>query len=147
MSSSRPDVLPLLLRASAGVAERVNTTVTEAGHPGLRPVHGLVFLECAAGGSTIQQVAEAIGVTKQSAAAIVDHLVGSGYLHRSSHPTDGRAQLLTLTPTARRATEVATAASVEEWRRLTDRFGDEVAAALGEALELLGHDSAPRPVW
>ncbi len=147
MSGPRRDVLPLLMRASAGVAERINATVTEAGHPGLRPVHGLVFLQCSAGGSTIQQVADAIGVTKQSAAAMVDLLVGSGYLRRSSHPTDGRAQLVTLTPAARTVTEIATAASIEEWDSVRGRCGEAVAAELGAALEYLGRDAAPRPVW
>ncbi len=146
-AESRPDLLLLLMRAGSGVAERVNAAVVAAGHPQLRPRHGLVFLRASGAGATVSEIATYLGVRKQSAAAIVEQLVDLGYLTREPHPEDGRAQLIRLTPRATEVTRLATQASIAEWRALDETATADVGPALASALEHLGRDAGPRPVW
>jgi DNA-binding MarR family transcriptional regulator len=143
----RSDLLLLLMRASSGLAGRINAQVVEAGHPELRPAHGLVFVRVSRGEATVAGIAEYLGVTKQSAGAIVDQLSELGYLARSPHPEDRRAVLISLTSKGRRVTEIASAAAGTEWERLRKLFGDDVVAGLIDVLDDLGEDAAPRPVW
>lgn len=140
-------MLLVLMRASSGLAERINRQVVAAGNPNLRPAHGLVFVRVSGAGATVSELADFLGVTKQSAGAIVDHLVDLGYVARSEHPTDGRAVLIELTPKARRVTEVATAASIAEWDALIQCHGSRAVARAMTVLDDLGNDAAPRPVW
>ncbi len=146
-ATSRPDLLLLLMRASSGVAERVNAAVVAAGHPHLRPRHGLVFVRASGAGATVSEIAAFLGIRKQSAAATVDQLVALGYLTREAHPEDGRAQLLRLTPAAVEVTHLATQASIAEWQGLDATQEAGLGPGLARALEHLGRDAGPRPVW
>ncbi|HQV21052.1 MAG TPA: MarR family transcriptional regulator, partial [Gordonia sp. (in: high G+C Gram-positive bacteria)] len=94
----------LLMRASSAVAERINDAVIASGHPGLRPVYGLVFARISGAGASINQLAEHLGITKQSASAIVDALVRDGYVARRPDPADRRASIIELTARGRQVT-------------------------------------------
>jgi DNA-binding MarR family transcriptional regulator len=146
-NTSRSELLLLLMRAGSGLADRINSRVVEAGHPELRPAHGLVFVRASRGDATVSGIADYLGVTKQSAAAIVDQLTELGYLARSPHPTDNRATLIELSDKGRGVTEVASAAALEEWERLRELHGTGAVDALIAVLDDLGQGAAPRPVW
>jgi DNA-binding MarR family transcriptional regulator len=145
--AERDDLVMLLMRAASATAERINAEVVAAGYPGLRPAHGLVFVCTSRGGATVSQIGAALGVTKQSAAAIVEELVDAGYLTRATHPGDRRAHLLTLTPRGWGATRAATRAARRQWRDLADRLGPERLSAVADALDVIGADGTLRPVW
>lgn len=145
--ASRSDLLLLLMCASSEMADRINSRVVEAGHPELRPAHGLVFVRVSGGDATVSGIAEYLGVTKQSAGAIVDQLTDLGYLARSPHPADRRATLIELTAKGRGVTEIASAAAEEEWERLRTLHGIDAVAGTIAVLEDLGRGGAPRPVW
>ena len=74
----------LLMRAQSAVTEHINSRIVAHGHPGLRPVHGLVFARIASAGATVNEIAAHLGVTKQSAAAIVETLEDQGYVTRET---------------------------------------------------------------
>src|SRR6185503_3809478 len=58
---------------------------------------GYVFRALAARATTVGELATRLGISKQGAAQIVDDMVARGYVRRRPDPTDGRAQLLSLT--------------------------------------------------
>ena len=147
MSSVRADLLLLLMRAGSGLSERINAAVVAAGYRDLRPAHGLTFVRVSRGDATINDVAAFLGVTKQSAAAIVDQLVRNGYVTREPHPGDRRAQLVRLTGRGRHVTEVANRAATEQWRQACDQYGTEQMANVVEVLEGMGYQASPHPVW
>ena len=59
----------------------------------------LLWVLGAAGPSTQQSLAEALGVTPRNVTGLVDGLVTSGHVTREPHPTDRRATLVTPTST------------------------------------------------
>ncbi len=46
---------------------------------------------------TVSEIAAYLGITKQSAAVMVDELVASGYVSKHPHRSDRRSQLVRLT--------------------------------------------------
>jgi DNA-binding MarR family transcriptional regulator len=145
--ANRPDLLLSLMRAASGLAERINERVVADGHAELRPAHGLVFVRVSGGGATVSEIAEYLGVTKQSAGSIVDQLTELGYLTRSKHPSDGRAVLIELTQKGRRVTTIAHAAAVAEWEALAASHDASTLTRLQAVLDELGRNAPPRPVW
>ncbi len=70
-----------------------------AGYGDLRPVHGFALLVIVRTPDlTSSLLAEKLGVTKQAAGQLVDHLVKRGYVDRAEHPLGGRRRSLVLTP-------------------------------------------------
>lgn len=127
----------LLMRAQSAVSERINDRISRRGHPTLRPIHGLVFTRISQAGASINDIAAFIGVTKQSAAAIVDALESDGYVTRRTDPDDRRARLIELTERGRTVTRLATAAAAAEADTLADAMGDGVLAEVLDALRVL----------
>ncbi|MGV9858233.1 MarR family winged helix-turn-helix transcriptional regulator [Gordonia sp. NPDC003425] len=123
--------------------ERINARIVAGGHRSLRPVHGMVFARIDAGGASINDIAAHIGVTKQSAAAIVESLEEWGYVSRRVDPGDKRARLIELTATGRQVTALATAAAAAEAGALADRIGERAVDTVFEALQILGTAGAP----
>ncbi|MCB1296742.1 MAG: MarR family transcriptional regulator [Gordonia sp.] len=137
----------LLMRASSAVAERINDAVIASGHPGLRPVYGLVFARISGAGASINQLAEHLGITKQSASAIVDALVRDGYVARRPDPADRRASIIELTARGRQVTRAASRTAAAEVERLETRWGPVALKSFTGMLDDLAGDGTPRPVW
>ncbi|MFI5831859.1 MarR family winged helix-turn-helix transcriptional regulator [Streptomyces sp. NPDC051578] len=105
------------------------------------------FARISAGGATTADLAEHLGVTKQTAAQLVEELVRKGYVERHPHPHDARARLLGLTETgwaATRAADQAARTAVAPWREVLGqaRFSELVAD-----LTLLAQPGPIRPAW
>jgi DNA-binding MarR family transcriptional regulator len=116
-----------------------------AGYDDLRPAHAAVFANLRGEGSRAVDVADRAGMTKQSMGYLVDYLVERGYLERMPDPTDGRAQLIRLTPRgwdAEQAGNAAFAAIEAEW---SARLGDERWAELRTLLTQLLETLTPEP--
>ncbi len=150
MSSPRPprDALPfLLMSATSAVTEQINDAVRNAGYPSLRPVHGVVLGHLSSGGATINDIAAHLGITKQSAAAIISGLEQSQIVARRPHPTDRRAVLVELTPRGRAVTRVAGEAADAALRGLEEAVGADHCQILLDALGRLANGSPPRSAW
>jgi DNA-binding MarR family transcriptional regulator len=143
----RADLLMLLMRSASALAEQINAAVVAKGHPTLRPAHGLVFQRVFADGATVSEIASYLGIAKQSAAAIVEELVASGYLEKRPHPRDRRSQLVQLTSVGVDVTAAATGAALSRWNAARAALGADTMVSLVRALEELGGDAPPRPVW
>lgn len=97
------------------------------------------------GPSTQQSIAAALGVSARHVSGLVDVLEQHGYVRRSAHPTDRRALVVDLTPSAsslvedmqRQHDEVTAdllACIAEEDRGAFERSIDAVAARLTELI-------------
>ncbi|MDX6257659.1 MAG: hypothetical protein QOJ11_3993 [Frankiales bacterium] len=136
-----------VLRAAAQLVEGIQNHLLSKGFDDVRPVHGYAFARISAGGATVIDVAEHLGVTKQAASQLVDQLVQRGYVTREPHPDDARARLLTLTARGRactRAAERAATGVVAGWR---EEMGAKDFAVLQRALGAVVSPGPVRPAW
>ncbi len=78
--------------------QQVYEQLARTGHSEVRPAHSVVFRYILPEGSRITDLAEQAGITKQSMAALVDHLQQHNYLVMKADPHDGRAKRVILTP-------------------------------------------------
>jgi DNA-binding MarR family transcriptional regulator len=86
---------------------RVFEELAAAGFDDLTPSQARVFQRIAPRGSRLSDLARQAGITKQSAAFLVDQLERLGYVHRVPDPDDGRARLVRITERGARSVEAA----------------------------------------
>jgi DNA-binding MarR family transcriptional regulator len=136
-----------LLRAAAQLVEGIQNGVVAEGFTAIRPVHGYALARISQGDATVTDVAEHLGVTKQAASQLIEHLVQQGYVDRQPHPDDGRAWLLSLSRQGRACTRAAArpaAAVVTGWR---SEMGAQDFAAVHRALGRVVSPGPLRPPW
>jgi DNA-binding MarR family transcriptional regulator len=136
-----------LLAASRALVDGVSAGVSARGFTDLRPAHGFAFTRLSAGGATITQLAEHLGVTRQAAAQLVDELVAKGYVERRPHPHDARARLIVLTSqgwACTRAAEAAIADTLRSWEAI---LGPQRLLALRDDLLRVAPHGPLRPTW
>jgi DNA-binding MarR family transcriptional regulator len=108
--------LPALLRgARATFGSAIRRELADAGYDDVPP-NGLFVLGAIAGTSAPHSdIIQALGVSKQTAGALVDSLVVRGYLHRHADPEDRRRMVVGLTERGADASAVIrrTAADLE----------------------------------
>ena len=98
--------------------QRVYERLAEEGFGDVTVAQGRVFSRIGPQGSRIVDLAEQAQVTKQTAGFLVEQLEKAGYVVRTSHPTDRRAQLIKVAPRGEAAVKVGAAAIREieaEW--------------------------------
>ncbi|HEV7653792.1 MAG TPA: MarR family transcriptional regulator [Mycobacteriales bacterium] len=151
MTASTPDLVVLLSLALRQLQDELGADLDAAGFGGLRPAHGYALSRLSFGGATSVQVAEHLGITKQSAGQLVDELERAGYVRREPHPTDRRGKLLVLTDRGWACVRAAGAALAAIDARLTDRLGADRLAQLKAGLAAAGPEPGPwrglRPPW
>ncbi len=92
-------------------------------------------------------VARHLGITKQAASQLVEHLVQAGYVRRQEHPHDARSSLLVLTDrgwACTRAASEAAALTIRTWERV---LGPDAVRALGDTLVAVVSPGPLRPSW
>ncbi|WP_207838505.1 MarR family winged helix-turn-helix transcriptional regulator [Williamsia soli] len=136
-----------VLRLSTQLVDGIQAGMAERGFADVRPVHGFVFSALAQGTTTASGLATQLQITKQAAAQLVSHLVEHGYVIREVDPSDGRAQLVTLTQRG----VSATAAARESAEQYVNTWRHQLSAAefnaLADALNTLGTPGRLRPNW
>lgn len=137
------------------MTDRFHELLRAEGHEPLRPAHGFVFrLLASEGGLTATQLASRLSVSRQAAAKLTAELEEWGYLARGPHPTDRRAQVLSLTARGRRYVAHAD----ELWARVEGEWAEVAGAAAVTAAKgalaayvarAAGEEGRPalRPVW
>ena len=90
------------------------------------------------GPSSVSALASAEAISHQAISAILAVLDNRGFIQRSPDPTDGRRQLISLTPAGVARAENTTSAR-EEWlaRALQDRLTEGERRAVRHAMALL----------
>jgi DNA-binding MarR family transcriptional regulator len=141
------DLAMLVLRAATEVVDGVQAGMTARGYGDLRPAHGFAFARIASGDTTVVDLAEHLGTTKQAASQLVAGLVERGYVVREPDPRDGRARLLRLTGAGEACTHAAEEAAAE----VVTAWGDVLpGASLGALHAMLRRVVSPgplRPAW
>lgn len=155
MADPRPGEVPLLLAmAFRAMTDHLHARLRELGREPLRPAHGYVFRHLADHPeATMVDLAASLDVTKQSASKTVAELADWGYLERRPHPTDGRAQILTLTDRGREYLRLADRLWAEAEQQWADVIGPARLAAVRDDLHAYldhvhgDHQINIRPVW
>jgi len=88
-----------------------------------------------------------LGITKQAAAQLVEHLVERGYLTRGADPRDGRAKLLVLTRRGRACTTAAEEAAEDVVQRWEALLPPQQFAEMRDALVQIAVPGRLRPAW
>jgi DNA-binding MarR family transcriptional regulator len=132
---STPEFGILLVLAANSVTDQIRRAHEDRGFDDIRPAFGVVFRSLRAAPLTLTELATEIGVTKQSAAAVVDDMTAFGYIEKRPAQSDRRALQLVLTDRAREAILIATDAAKRSERSLVRAVGTETVKAMREALE------------
>jgi DNA-binding MarR family transcriptional regulator len=141
------DTAVALLQVATQLVDGVQAGLTRRGFDDVRPAHGFAFVRISAGDATTADVAVHLGISKQAAAQLVDHLVSHGYVERRPDPRDARARLLVLTGRGRACTAAAEAAAAETVDRWQDRLSPPAFRHLSTALAALAEPGRLRPIW
>lgn len=115
--------------------ERVYAELAASGFPEIRPAHSAVFRHILPEGSRLTVLAEQAGMTKQSMAYLVEHLVEHGHVTIGPDPDDGRARRVRLTNRGERFVQAALSASQRVEELLSAELG---AKAMRELRRILG---------
>jgi DNA-binding MarR family transcriptional regulator len=150
--STGPDVVTLLALALGRLKRELDARMAAAGFADLRPAHGYAFSRLSFGAATAVQLAEHLGITKQSAGQMVDELERTGYVRREPHPTDRRGKLVVLTDRGWACVRAAGAALAELEQALAAELGPDRYDALRAGLAAAaGGAGGPwhglRPPW
>ena len=146
----------LLSMALASGLDDLHAELARRGHGALRPVHGYALNAVAGGCDTTSEIAPRLGMTKQGAAKVVQHLLDEGYVAQGdSGAGDARRKPLRLTAKGRRvvALSVEVQGRIEQdWAALA---GARSSAGLRQTLERVvsaradedGELPPVRPTW
>src|SRR5689334_3695057 len=146
-------VAMLLAMSYRAIGDQFHDRLKQIGLEPLRPAHGYVFRLLKAKRATTVDIGQHLGVTKQAAAKIVNELDEWGYLTREPHPTDKRAQYVTLTGKGRDYLKLADNLWSDLENEMAEAIGPEnlatIKTGLTAYLEHVHGDDQPglRPVW
>ncbi len=91
--------------------------------------------------TTIQFIAEVLGVSHNTASEHVKRLIQKGYIRKGKNEEDRRAVLLELTDLGKEVLRRNTELDEQKLQRILDRLTDEEKAQLIRSLELLQKES------
>jgi DNA-binding MarR family transcriptional regulator len=113
--------------------------------------HGISVTQCYAleallrrGPSGLKELAGELYLDKSTASRVVAALERKRYVNRTTHPEDGRAVVLVVTPAGRRLHDRIRADLVGEARRLVEDFEPEVREAAARLILRLARAAAAR---
>lgn len=131
---ARADLAILVVGAARVVSDRLDAAVASAGVDDMRSAFGYVVRALATQDRTLTELADLLGVTKQSAIKVVDEMERRELLSRAPHPVDRRAKVLQLTPKGRVVREAALAESRAMEVELRASIGDAATDAVMKGL-------------
>jgi DNA-binding MarR family transcriptional regulator len=116
--------------------------VVAAGYDDLSAAHIGLWRYPGLNGLRPSQLADRVGITKQSVNDLLGHLEAQGYLVRVPDPADGRARVIRLTAKGRRLGETIYAEAGAAQLRIAEILGPQRFAQLHRSLELLTDELA-----
>jgi DNA-binding MarR family transcriptional regulator len=119
------------------VRDQIFSGVMAAGYDDVTPAHVGLFRYAGLNGQRPTELADQIGITKQSVNDLLGHLEQHGYLIREPDLVDRRARVVHLTPKGRRLEKTVTRQSQAAEVRIAEILGPRRFAYLREALEEL----------
>ncbi|MGF1465057.1 MAG: MarR family winged helix-turn-helix transcriptional regulator [Sandaracinaceae bacterium] len=134
----------LLREVSRDFSLRLDARLAALGHRGVKPAHTQVFTALPLAGARLTELADRVGITKQSMGVLVRELVRLGYLERQPDPRDGRASVIRFSPRGVALLEDAVAATRTVEAEYATAIGEarvaELRGALADLVEALGLD-------
>lgn len=91
------------LRAAEEELSEASLSAMQLGRTDMRALHFLMVSEGSGTLTTPSMIAQALGISTASTTKLLDRLEEAGHIRRSSHPTDRRALVITIEPSARRS--------------------------------------------
>jgi DNA-binding MarR family transcriptional regulator len=119
------------------VRDQLYAGVVAAGFDDLNAAHVGLWSYPGLEGVRPSQLAERMGITKQSVNDLLGHLEGHGYLLRVSDSADGRARVIRLTSKGRRLEQTIYAKAGAAQLRIAEILGSRRFAQLNSSLEVL----------
>jgi DNA-binding MarR family transcriptional regulator len=119
------------------VRDQIFSGVIAAGYDDVTPAHVGLFRYPGLNGQRPTELADQMGITKQSVNDLLGHLEEHGYLIRGPDLVDRRARVVQLTPKGRRLEKTVTRQSRAAEVRIAEILGPRRFAYLREALEEL----------
>jgi DNA-binding MarR family transcriptional regulator len=127
------------------VRDQLYAGVVAAGFDDLNAAHVGLWRYPGLEGVRPSQLADRVGITKQSVNDLLRHLEGHGYLLRVPDSADGRARVIRLTPKGRRIEQTIYAEAGAAQLRIAEILGPRRFAQLHGSLELLTEQLAALP--
>ncbi len=119
------------------VRDQLYAGVVEAGFADLNAAHVGLWRYPGLEGVRPSQLADRVGITKQSVNDLLGHLEAHGYLLRMPDSADGRARVIRLTSKGRRLEQTIYAAAGAAQLGIAEILGPRRFAQLHRSLELL----------
>lgn len=119
------------------VRDQLYAGVVAAGFDDLSAAHVALWRYPGLEGVRPSQLADRVGITKQSVNDLLGHLDQQGYLLRAPDSVDGRARVIRLTAKGRRLEETVYAAAGASQLQIEGILGPRRFAQLHSSLELL----------
>ena len=119
------------------VRDQLYASVVEAGFDDLNAAHVGLWRHPGLAGVRPGQLADRVGITKQSVNDLLGHLEAHGYLLRVPDSADGRARVIRLTSKGRRLEQTIYAAAGAAQLRIAEILGPRRFTQLRRSLELL----------
>lgn len=134
-------VVVLLGGAFRTILADLHRELDGAGHARARPLHGFALQAIGPDGSTITELGQRLGVTKQAAAKTARALEDVGYVVREASASDRRAVRLVRTEHAEEMLRLSAEFFEQRMRRWRREVGAARADAAIAALQVLGRDA------
>jgi DNA-binding MarR family transcriptional regulator len=119
------------------VRDELYAGVVAAGYDDLNAAHVALWRYPGLEGLRPSQLADRVGITKQSVNDLLGHLERNGYLLRVSESADGRARVIRLTSKGKRLERTIYAAAAAAQQQIAQILGPRRFAQLHSSLELL----------
>jgi DNA-binding MarR family transcriptional regulator len=119
------------------VRDQMYAGVVAAGYDDLNAAHIGLWRYPGLEGQRPSQLADRIGITKQSVNELLGHLEQHGYLLRVPDSADGRARVIRLTPKGRRLQQTIYAEAGAAQLRIAEILGPRRFTQLHTSLDLL----------
>ena len=134
----RPRYVGAMLRVVwQWVRDEMYAGVVAAGYDDLTAAHVALWRHPGLDGLRPSQLADHLGVTKQSVNDLLGHLERQGYLKRVADPADGRARVIRLTSKGWQLAETIYGEARAAQLRIAEILGPRRYAQLHSSLELL----------
>ena len=119
------------------VRDQLHAGVVAAGYDDLNAAHVGLWRYPGLDGLRPSQLADQLGITKQSVNDLLGHLERRGYLERVSDSADGRVRMIRLTPRGWQLEQTIYAEARAAQMRIAEILGPRRFAQLHSSLELL----------
>jgi len=117
------ELVVLIIRTAKALVDRVRAEHPDGHTSPMTVVHGLAARYLADRNDvTTVELAQYLGITKQSTSEVVTTLERAGAVRRAPHPSDGRARVLLLTDEGRAKLE----AGRKRWQHVEDEWAELV---------------------